>query len=82
MDKLAEWILGLAVAVIGWLIRKTLEIDKQIADMRTVVATNAQEIEDHKTIDTERFERIEIMFAEVRRNHFDMMKALNGHGRT
>jgi len=79
MDKLADLVLWLAVTVIGWLVKSKFDTDKQIADLRTVVATNSQEIEDHKIIDTERFERIEIMFAEMRRNHLDMMRALNGN---
>ena len=76
MDKLAEWILGCGVAVIGWLVNSKFQTDKEIADIKKDAAARAQQLQDHERL----FERVESMFAEMRRNHIDLMKALNGNG--
>lgn len=74
MEKITEWILGLAIGALAVLVKAKMnsydatqkEHDEDIAYLKTVAATNQQRITDHEKIDTERFERIEAMFTELR----------------
>lgn len=79
MDKFIDWIVGLGVLVIGWLVNKQIATNKEIADIKTQSAILGQQIEDHEKTDSDRFARIEAMFAEHRRQFIDIMQALNHH---
>ncbi len=86
MDKLTEWVLGLAIGALAWFMKakmnaydeKHREHYRDIAELRTEAAAVSQQVEDHEKVDDERFTRIEAMFREMRANFVDVLKALNG----